>query len=193
MCRFSTCVKKSYQVPVPHIDAEGYVKGVRQAVDESKIDLIIPMHEEIFYLAECDDEEILKRLLAPPFKTLIQLHNKWEFTRFLERLGLDHPEYQLIRSMDDVRALDMKKEWALKPVYGRAASNVYHVKADKPAPDDISVSEENQYIAQEWLTGNRYCSYSVVRKGKVQAFGLYPVQDTIDGMLSALHSFARFN
>lgn len=37
------------------------------------------------------------------------------------------------------------------------------------------------YIAQEWITGTQYCSYSVVRKGKLQAFAVYPVIETSDG------------
>lgn len=164
-----------------HVDPEGYIKGVKRAVQESKIDLIIPVHEEIFYLADCQEEEILRRLFAPQFEFLAMLHSKWEFSLFLSSIGLDAPGASLCRSINDINQLDRSKEFALKPVFGRASTNIYHLKPGEPVPSDISISEENHYIAQEWTTGRRYCSYSVIRDGRIQAFAVYPVQDTIDG------------
>lgn len=84
--------------------------------------------------------------------------------------------------MGDVRVLPHGEiELALKPVYGRAAKNVYHLKPNAPLPDKVDVGPENEYVAQEWITGNRYCSYSVLRDGRIFAFSVYPVLDTIDG------------
>lgn len=182
VCRFSRAVRKSFWAPAPHVDAAGYVDCVRRAVEEAKIDLIIPMHEEIFHLAELADEAILKRLFSFPFTTLIRLHNKWEFSKFLGKVGLDAPKAWLCRSMTDVYNLPLgSTELALKPVYGRAATNVHHLYPDKPLPSGITISDTNHYIAQEWITGERFCSYSVFRGGRVYAFAVYPVVDTIDG------------
>lgn len=181
VCRFSRVVRKSYHVPAPHVDAAGYIAGVKAAVHDSNIDLVIPMHEEIFYLAGCREDEILQRLLAPPFPTLVMLHNKWDFSRFLQRTGLDTPAASLCRSIDDVRALDPAKELALKPVFGRACANVHHLVPGKPRPAAVAVGPDNHYIAQEWIHGARFCSYSVLRDGAIRAFAVYPVRDTIDG------------
>src|ERR1700712_4007579 len=57
VCKFSLAVKHSYYSPAPSVDAEGYIKKVKEAVQRSKIDLIIPLHEEIFHLASCGDKE----------------------------------------------------------------------------------------------------------------------------------------
>lgn len=188
VCKFSNSVKKSYQVPAPYVDAVGYTEGVRRAVEDANIDLIIPMHEELFHLAEQtsdvnsrDNQIVRKRLFAPDFQTLIRLHNKLEFCRFLRKAGCEAPRSWLCRSMDDVRVLPHGEiELALKPVYGRAAMNVYHLKPNTPLPDKVDVGPENEYIAQEWITGDRYCSYSVLWDGRIFAFSVYPVVDTID-------------
>ncbi|CAZ81183.1 unnamed protein product [Tuber melanosporum] len=188
VCKFSNSVVKSYWVPAPHVDAEGYTEGVRRAVVDAKIDLIIPMHEELFHLAEQtsdvrdrNNQIVRKRLFAPDFRTLVRLHNKWEFSRFLRKAGCDGPRAWLCRDMDGVRALPHgEMELALKPVYGRAAKNLYHLKPDTPLPDGLDVSPESEYIAQEWISGNRYCSYSILRDGRIFAFSVYPVVDTID-------------
>lgn len=229
-----------------------------------RIDLVIPMHEEIFYLAEacwfgrfidkeeeeCDEQggaggmsggqknhatvspstsaassaeestdkgkkprtntplnpELLEalrtRLLAPSFPTLIMLHNKHTFSVFLSSLGLDHPAFRLVTAKSGILPLldgtsplnpsNPSASIALKPVFGRACSNVYHLyptSASSPEQktknekclEEIDISDDNHYLAQEWLTGDRYCTYAVVRRGRVVAFGCYPVRDTIDG------------
>lgn len=187
VCKFSRVVAKSLQVPAPKEDPGGYIRGVLDAVRQEGIDLIIPMHEEIFYLAEAaqSSQEIRSKLLAPPFKELITLHNKWEFSQFMTKCGLKVPEAILCKSYEDIETLDRDREWALKPVYGRAATNVYHLKPGKPLPlrEEVDVSEEVHYIAQEWLGGSRYCTYSVLQSGKVMIWTVYPVVDTIDGEL----------
>jgi hypothetical protein len=182
VCRFSRAVKGSTWVPTPHTDAAGFITAVKKVVRQNDIDLIIPMHEEIFYLAESKDPAIIEKLLAPPWETLLRLHNKWTFSEFLGEIGLDAPRARLCKSKEDIAALLREPgEWAVKPVFGRAASNVYHLSQHDPVPSKCDVSEENHYIAQEWITGQRYCSYMVIRSGRVQAFSLYPVWETIDG------------
>jgi len=93
-------VRKSYQVPAPHIDPVGYTGGVQRAVEDANIDLIIPMHEELLRLAEQtsdvngrDNQIVRKRLFAPDFQTQIGLHNKLEFSQFLREAGCEAPAH----------------------------------------------------------------------------------------------------
>lgn len=194
VCKFSSAVKRSYYVPTPRTNPAGFVQAVKHAIQDANIDLVIPMHEEIFYLAAAaeSDDVLCSKLLAPPFKVLLTLHNKWEFSKFLSSAGLDGPKSQLCRSYEDVKQLDLQTEWALKPVFGRASTNVFHLKPGKPLPaygkGELDVDDENHYIAQEWLYGQRYCSYAVIQNGVVTAFALYPVEDTIDGERFPVHS-----
>lgn len=181
ICKFSISVVKSYYVPAPHVDEQGYIKAVKDAVKASKIDLIIPLHEEILYLSGCKEPSILNCLFAPDFDVLIRLHNKWEFTKWLEAAGLDHPQSWLCKSRNDVMGLALDREMALKPVFGRARCGVHHYKPAEGVPEDLAVDDENHYIAQEWVHGLNYCSYMVVRNGDIQAFCVYPVTETIDG------------
>jgi glutathione synthase/RimK-type ligase-like ATP-grasp enzyme len=121
-------------------------------------------------------------MFTPPFPVLISLHNKWEFSQLVEQIGLDVPPTVLCKSRDDFLRLDLSnnKEYALKPVFGRALSGMYHHKPGKELPD-LPVSEDIQYIAQEWIYGTQLCSYCVSRNGEIKASSVYPVIDTIDG------------
>lgn len=186
VCKFSLAVKKSYYSPAPNVDAHGYIKTVKEAVQKSEIDLIIPLHEEILHLASCGDKEILDRLFAPKFEILYRLHNKWTFSALMLKLGFDVPEAHLCKSLGDVRALDRSKEWAVKPILGRGSTGVHHLHKDMKEEDlpNINVSDEMPHIAQEWIRGKRYCTYGVFREGKMQALGIYPVLETLDGSSS---------
>ena len=81
VCKFSIDVKRSYCVPSPHEDAAGFVAGVNHAILSANIDLVTPIHEEMFYLAHAaeSDQDLRSKLFAPTFKTFIQMHSKWEF------------------------------------------------------------------------------------------------------------------
>ncbi|KAL4932553.1 uncharacterized protein BDV17DRAFT_254670 [Aspergillus undulatus] len=185
VCRFSRAVVASKVVPAPRTDAQGYVEGAKAAVKCWEIDYILPVHEEEYYLAESRDPEILEKLCAPPWELLVRLHSKRHYAQMMREFGLDVPEIHVCNNMDDVKQLDTEnKEWALKPVFGRANTNVYHLKPGEPIPEDVPVSEEVQYIAQEWIRGVRYCSYSVFNHGSLKAHGVYPVLETIDGSSS---------
>lgn len=187
VCKFSVAVAQSRQVPAPRDDPEGYIQSVKEWTVKWNIDMIVPIHEEIFVLAGCDESEILNRLFAPPFDLLVRLHHKYEFSQLVDAKGFDVPEAYLCKSMDDVMNLPLNRcphGMALKPCFGRACSGVYHLKAGEPLPDDIDIGPHNHHIAQEWLVGNRFCSYSIVRDGRVEATGLYPVLETIDGSSS---------
>lgn len=181
VCKFSNAVKKSFYVPAPHVDNKGYIDAVKHAVDVAHIDLIVPLHEEVLYLAKSREPDIVDRMLCPTFPVLLRLHSKWEFSKWLHKAGLDRPETWLCKTRDDIMALDLSQELALKPVFGRAKSGVYHHKPNEPVPDDVPVSDEIHYVAQEWMNGTSYCSYMVVRNGKIQAFCVYPVIETLDG------------
>lgn len=189
ICAFSRAVKQSAQVAAPHKNAGGYVQAVKLLAIRWEIDIIIPLHEEIFCLADSMEPEILSRLFAPPFERLVQLHDKYEFTNYMEQLGLGLlvPRAWLCKNLDDVMRLPLDQftdGMALKPCFGRACSGLYHLKPGHSIPTDLNIDDDNWYVAQEWLVGNRYCSYSVVRDGMVEATGCYPVLDTIDGSSS---------
>lgn len=187
ICTFSKAVKQSAQVPAPHKNATGYIQAVKLLVARWHIDIIIPIHEEIFCLADSKEPEVLDRLFAPSFDLLVRLHNKHEFTNYMEQLGLAVPRAWLCKSLHDVMQFPVEEfpdGIALKPCFGRACSGLYYLKPGAPIPTDLQIDEDNWYVAQEWLEGKRYCSYSIVREGRIEATSCYPVLDTLDGSSS---------
>ncbi|KAM3415254.1 hypothetical protein BST61_g8784 [Cercospora zeina] len=184
VCTFTRAVKQSAQVPAPHQNPQGYVRAVKELVLRWRIDMIIPIHEEVFCLAASDEFEILGRLFAPSFDMLVRLHDQYEFAEYAKQLGLLVPQSFLCAGPDDLTALPLdqcQSGIALRPCLGHEYSGLHHLKPGGPIPTELDFSEDSRYVAQEWLEGDEYCSYSVVRDGHVEATGCYPVTERHDG------------
>ncbi|KAF2209256.1 hypothetical protein CERZMDRAFT_47361 [Cercospora zeae-maydis SCOH1-5] len=183
VCTFTRAVKQSARVPAPHDNPQGYVRAVKELVMRWKIDMIVPIDEEVFCLAASDEFEILTRLFASSVDILVRLHDQYEFAEYAKQLGLLVPQSFLCESADDLTALSLDQfpnGIALRPCLGREHAGLRHLKPGETIPKDLDFSEDNRYMAQDWLEGDEYRSYSVVRDGHVEATGCYPVTQTHD-------------
>ncbi len=181
ICRFSNAVDKSFLIRSPRLHTEGFIEDLLQIVSQEKIDLIIPVYEEAIYLSQSLHRFPAHcKVFTSSFELLHELHNKWLFNQKIQQLGLDAPKTHLLYSLDDVQKLDPAKSYAIKASYSRAG-----LKIKKLSPPhetlDIHIEVHNPWIAQEWLEGDRFCTYSVCHEGTVLAHAVYPVGYAVDG------------
>lgn len=193
LCGASRAVSRSYRVPAPAVDREGFIQALIQIVRRESIDWIIPTCEEIFYVSE--GLERLRghcRVFAAPIGQLLRLHSKWAFINRAERLGFQVPETKLLRTPAQWRELAYKLSadpvagqpicfaggLVLKPEFSRFGSKVKRIEGadrrSRNAQDDISLELEGYpWVAQQRIIGRELCSYSVVRNGIVCAHAVY--------------------
>src|SRR5262245_32333622 len=64
----------------PSEDPETFARDVERIATETRIDVVLPMFEEVFYLA-AQHAQLSKvtKLYAPPFRTLASVHDKGSF------------------------------------------------------------------------------------------------------------------
>lgn len=150
-------------------------------VSDEKIDLVIPIYEEIIYLSkERHRFPSHCQIFSQPFEMLNDLHNKWLFYNKQLELGIEAPQTVLINSKADLKKIKFSKPFALKASYSRASVNIKKVYPHQPLPD-IEIEPHNPWVAQEWLEGERFCSYSICHNGAIKAHALYPVHYAVDG------------
>lgn len=179
--RFSNSVQKVFRVPRPKFEPQAYAAEIARLVRAESIDIVIPVHEETDILAMARDLFPPEcRLLLSEFETEHRLHNKFEYQVLLDTLGLPTLKYAQVRSAAEFAALDFDKPFALKQVYSRGSQQVYKVDPGQ-MPEGLQFDPDNPWLAQEWLKGDKYCTYSVCHEGRIYAHAIYPVRYAING------------
>ncbi|MCE2983095.1 MAG: ATP-grasp domain-containing protein [Parachlamydia sp.] len=180
ICHFSNAVCKSYTVRSPRLAADAFIQDLIGIVQKEKIELIIPIYEEALYLAY--SQHLFPstcEVFTSSFGLMEELHNKWTFIQKLSHLGFEVPQTFLLNCLEDSQQLDAEKSYAVKAAFSRAGLQIKKLNPFEPLNLDIEPGQP--WIAQEWLQGEMFCTYSVCRQGKVLAHATYPVGYTVKG------------
>lgn len=181
VCSVSNAIQKNFVIPSPRFATKASIQALVDIVNLEKIDFLVPTYEEILYIAKYKD--LFPKhccVFSDSFETLRNLHNKWLFFCRQQIHGIKAPQTVLITSSEELKDVPFKKPYVLKACYSRASQSVIKVDPALPHPD-IAMEAHNPWIAQEWLEGKKFCTYSICVKGIVQAHAIYPVQFAIDG------------
>ncbi|RDH80547.1 ATP-grasp domain-containing protein [Mycolicibacterium moriokaense] len=183
--RFSSAVRKAFHTPRPRYEPVEWTRALARIARDEDVDLVVPIHEGTEILAntirrhpEMFPEDCM--LFFSSFDVEARLENKYEFQVALKKMGMPTLDFALVRTREELEALDFEQTFALKPVYSRGSQDVYKVTPGRP-PHDLTFDESNPWIAQEWADGTNYCSYSVCHNGAVKAHAVYPVRYAIEG------------
>ncbi|NGX57638.1 MAG: hypothetical protein K940chlam3_00531 [Chlamydiae bacterium] len=181
ICRFSNSIKKSFSTPSPRYYPDEFIEKLIQIIEENDIDLLIPTCEEIMYISgHLESFPKSCQVFCSSFDIIHELHSKWLFNQKVESIGLTVPKTQLVRNQEDLNRVDIAPPYVLKATYSRACQNLVLVEPNTNQPH-IAFEPYNPWVAQKWIDGEKYCTYSVVHNGKIHAQAIYPVRFTVDG------------
>lgn len=180
--KYSNAVEKNFKIPSPRFDSKNYINGLIEIIEKEQIRLLVPVYEEIARISkESHRFPSSCEIFAPSFELYHELQNKWLFQQKLHSLGFKTLKCQLIRTVDDVKTLDFTVPFAIKPCFSRTSQKVQRVTPKNSGAIHIEIDSFNPWIAQEWATGKKFCTYSVCRQGKIFAHSVYPVNYAIGG------------
>ncbi len=172
----SATVNANFVVPAPRQNKEAFLIALKHIIIEKKIDLLIPTCEEIYYVSMGRDE-LPCTVFAEPIKKLNTFHNKWNFVVNAVGIDLYAPETILIANQDDVlHAYAHWRDLVLKPVYSRFAARTLIRPPLQMALSTLNY--DSPWIAQEFIQGQQFCTYSVCHNGVVHAHTAYPTRFT---------------
>lgn len=172
VCQASAAVRRSFRLPPP---AENFPEFRRQLLDlvqREKIDLLIPVSEEVIYLSLMRTElAALCRVFFPDFSLLQTLHHKQRFVAYAQRLGLGVPDTVAYQGQTALPSF-ASRPYIIKRCYSRAGCQVYFPSAGRH-PQGFGLPPDGSWIMQEKAPGEPLCSVSVLRGGKVALTRLY--------------------
>ncbi|KAA8754918.1 ATP-grasp domain-containing protein [Paenibacillus sp. UASWS1643] len=201
LTRSSRAVKQCAVVPSPRHDTRNYLAELERLVQDWQIDLLIPMCEEVFYVAQGADRlRAYCRVLVTTMEQLHELHHKYDFIRLAGSLGLPVPDTRLINNqqewMEVQSVLGEAGDWVWKPVYSRFAAKVRmptrliddagagtaqeghtskkkHRHLRNNPPEEGELSPASPWVAQAYIPGQMLCTYSIAHEGQLVAHATY--------------------
>lgn len=181
VCAFSRAVAKSVVFPSPRFKTAAFSKTIIEIVSREKVDYVIPTYEEALYFSKFLDQFPKEcHVFTDSFETLHHLHNKWLFYQKQLSYGIEAPRTVLVKNAETAKNFSFAGPYALKECYSRASQSVCRIEKGAAFPG-FSIDPRNPWIAQEWLEGDRFCTYSICHDGIVKAHAVYPVQFAIKG------------
>ena len=156
----------------PSGNPEGFASDVERIAAENEIEVVLPMFEEVFYLAAQHDRlDAVTRLYAPPFRTLAQVHDKGTFQELCDRLEIRTPRTVLAHTGDELKeAIEEFPEYFARAAFSRGGvgllTNTGPLAGHLPL-DDCHPTEANPWLVQEFVGGPMHCTYSTLHGGTV--------------------------
>ncbi len=187
--KYSNCVKRNYKITMPNTNLEQFIKDIIKIVQKEKIDLIIPTCEEIFHISKGKDTlEKYCQVFCENSEKLIELHNKWSFYNKIKNsnYNIKLPQSWHVETLDDIRnVIEKNKKYILKPIYSRFATKVKII--DKP----LKQLEKNKYILQEFIEGEQFCSYSIIKNHNLNLYSDYKTTFSANGGATIAFEYAQ--
>lgn len=166
--RVSRDVARSYTLPAPNLDPDGYRSALLDIIAREQAELLVPISEEAYYALNIRPE-------LPPGVTLFgpeehlykKLADKLQFIDLAASKGLPVPASARVTSAE-AEAIAKRGDFVTKPINGCSGIAVeYHQSGTQLKREDGNL------LVQQRLDGRVVSSLSLVRQGAVQATSTY--------------------
>ncbi len=162
----------------PSGDPERFAADVERFAKKNRIEAVLPMFEEVFYLAAQHQRiSAVTELYAPPFRTLARVHDKGSFQELCDRLGIRTPRTVLAHSGDELReAIGRFPRYFARAAFSRGGVGLLTntgALAGHLSPEDCHPTEANPWLVQEYVDGPMHCTYSALHGGRVASHMSY--------------------
>jgi predicted ATP-grasp superfamily ATP-dependent carboligase len=162
----------------PSGDPKKFAADVEAIAREHEIEVVLPMFEEVFYLAAQHERlSAVTRLYAPPFRTLAQVHDKGTFQQLCDKLEIRTPHTVLAHDPEELReAIERFPRYFARAAFSRGGVGLLTNTgplAGHLATDDCQPTEANPWLVQEFVDGPMHCTYSALHDGRVASHMSY--------------------
>jgi len=174
LSRFSRAAEHFVRLPEPKANPQAWIDALATVICQQSVDLLLPTCEEVFYLAHgLERLRPLCRVFTSAFELLHRLHHKGDFATMTQGWAVAAPPTQVLYDPAALQALAAEGEnLVLKPAYSRFASQTL-IRPSAAQLAKIQPSRAAPWVAQDFVAGQEYCSFSVLVDGQLRAHSCY--------------------
>jgi len=176
--RFSRFVSHVHRAPASGADPDGYLKAVIETVEASRIDALLPVHEQA-YLFAAAPKRLPSRLgiALADFKAFEQVQSKAGLAELLTRLNVPQPKTELARSADEFVAM-RPYPFFVKAAFGTASTGVWRVRDGQQRDAVLAQLQQHDAFAEGLLvqaavTGSLERTQAIFDRGRLVASHIY--------------------
>lgn len=164
--RWSNSVAKYYTLPAPAVAPQDFLLALQHIIENEKVDHLIPICEEAFYISRYK-KQINCKVWAAPFELMDELHNKATF------IDLARPFFAVPHTIEASSFNDWSntEKYVFKKKYSRFGTSV--ILNGDTARCRAAMQHPQDWIVQERILGREVCVYSVWDEGQMKAFACY--------------------
>lgn len=170
--RFSLACREYWKLPSPRLDLEHFGRVLLAHCKKAKVDGIIPVCEESFALASLSS--ILSEqcpVFSSDLPLLSEVHHKGRFADLSRKLPCSAPSTHTLKNQTDLNRFSHDcADWVFKPAYSRFAT---YTRIGPQSISGIKPSPSAPWVAQRLVRGQELCSFSIFRRGRLQAHVTY--------------------
>jgi len=160
--RFSRFVNRVHRVPASGADPDGYLKAAIDTVEASRIDALLPVHEQAYLFAAARQQLPARLGIAlAGFESFEQVQSKAGLAELLTRLSVPQPRTELVRSADEFVAM-RPYPFFVKAAFGTASTGVWPVR-DEQQRDAVLMQLQQHDVFAEGLLVQAAVSGSLER------------------------------
>lgn len=176
----SNAIDSAVLLPRPVDGIEAYIKRLNEVIAKHTIETVFPTCEEIFFLAKARDQ-LAAPVFGESFDALRRVHDKATFAHEFSGEEVRVPE-TIERTWHSIRknGLPLDPPLVLKPVFSRFASRTILLRSWADCERLITSAgrlphspDEERWVAQRYIEGREWSTYSVARDGKLSAHVSY--------------------
>ena len=162
------------RIAPPRFAFKAFAADLARLVEELQPALIVPMCEDVFYVAEAAVRlGFADKVFAPPPPVLRVLHSKVEFAALAGHCGLAAPTTRRVTSREALQAWRPgADQLVFKPEFSRFASHAL-VRPDARKLDRIAPTPDAPWAVQDFVAGEELCLWSAAVRGEIVAFAAY--------------------
>lgn len=164
----SRSVECSFRVPAPALDREAYLQALADIVRREKVDIVLPVSEEILHVAALH-ERLPKtvRIASMPVASLLYVYDKQAFIARCNEAGLAAP-LTLPLAHESAVELSMAGPTVVKPRHSCSGRGVRFLERGAAIP-----TLDESAVIQTFVAGNLLSTFGFARQGRLQSNVVY--------------------
>jgi len=168
---YSKYIKKKFIYPDISEKSEKFIEKILTIIEEHEIEYLLPVFEETHVLSYYKNKlEGKVKVILPAFETIWKLHDKYSLFKVAQELKIPTP---VTYKINEYKHTMLPFPVVLKPRRERGAVGIKIIKNMEELEYHKEENNLDDYIVQEYISKDQYCTIGLAKKGKLFSNTIY--------------------